>query len=85
MLQHDRLETWARKRLAVIFVTQAVEEAVLMSDRVVVVVTAKPERVDRELTLKLSPPRDIVSIQFNQVRRDISQFLPSHSYIKGSA
>ena len=76
-LQQDLLEIWARTHLTVIFVTHAVEEAVLMSDRVVVM-TAGPGRVERDVTLELARPRDIVSIEFNQVRRDITQLLSSH-------
>jgi NitT/TauT family transport system ATP-binding protein len=76
-LQHDLLEIWARTRLTVIFVTHAVEEAVLLSDRVVVM-TAGPGRIERDVTLELPRPRDIVGIEFNQVRRDITQLLSSH-------
>ena len=80
-LQQDLLEIWARTRLTVIFVTHAVEEAVLMSDRVVVM-TAGPGRVERDVALPLARPRDIVSIEFNQVRRDIMQLLSSHLQVK---
>ena len=83
-LQQDLLEIWARTRLTVIFVTHAVEEAVLMSDRVVVM-TAGPGRVERDVTIDLPRPRDIVSVEFNQVRRDITQLLSSHLQTKGSA
>jgi NitT/TauT family transport system ATP-binding protein len=76
-LQQDLLEIWARTKLTVIFVTHAVEEAVLLSDRVVVM-TAGPGRIEEDVTLKLQRPRDIVGIEFNQVRRDITQMLSSH-------
>jgi NitT/TauT family transport system ATP-binding protein/sulfonate transport system ATP-binding protein len=76
-LQQDLLEIWARTKLTVIFVTHAVEEAVLLSDRVVVM-TAGPGRIEEDVTLELQRPRDIVGIEFNQVRRDITQMLSSH-------
>jgi len=82
-LQQDLLEIWARTRLTVIFVTHAVEEAVLLSDRVVVM-TAGPGRVERDVALDLPRPRDIVGVEFNQVRRDITQLLSSHLHTKGS-
>jgi NitT/TauT family transport system ATP-binding protein/sulfonate transport system ATP-binding protein len=82
-LQQDLLEIWARTRLTVIFVTHAVEEAVLLSDRVVVM-TAGPGRVERDVSLDLPRPRDIVGVEFNQVRRDITQLLSSHLHTKGS-
>jgi ABC-type nitrate/sulfonate/bicarbonate transport system ATPase subunit len=80
-LQQDLLEIWARTRLTVIFVTHAVEEAVLLSDRVVVM-TAGPGRVERDVKLELPRPRDIVGIEFNQVRRDMTQLLSSHLQAK---
>jgi len=76
-LQQDLLEIWARTQLTVIFVTHAVEEAVLLSDRVVVM-TAGPGRIEEAVALELQRPRDIVGIEFNQVRRDITKMLSSH-------
>jgi NitT/TauT family transport system ATP-binding protein/sulfonate transport system ATP-binding protein len=83
-LQQDLLEIWARTKLTVIFVTHAVEEAVLLSDRVVVM-TAGPGRIERDVQLELARPRDIVGIEFNQVRRDITQLLSSHVSVKAAA
>lgn len=83
-LQQDLLEIWARTRLTVIFVTHAVEEAVLLSDRVVVM-TACPGRIEQDVRLELSRPRDIVSVEFNQVRRDITQLLSSHVSMQPAA
>lgn len=76
-LQQDLLEIWARTKLTVVFVTHAVEEAVLLSDRVVVM-TAGPGRIEEDIKLELERPRDITAIEFNRVRRDMTQFLSSH-------
>jgi NitT/TauT family transport system ATP-binding protein len=83
-LQQDLLEIWARTKLTVVFVTHAVEEAVLMSDRVVVM-TAGPGRIEEDIKLALERPRDITAIEFNQVRRDITQYLSSHVSSKVAA
>ncbi len=83
-LQQDLLEIWERTRLTIIFVTHAVEEAVLLSDRVVVM-TAGPGRIEEDVTLQLERPRDIVGIEFNQVRRDITRLLSSHVSTKAAA
>ncbi len=83
-LQQDLLEIWARTKLTVIFVTHAVEEAVLLSDRVVVM-TAGPGRIEEDVPLTLQRPRDIVGAEFNQVRRDITQLLSSHVSVRVSA
>jgi NitT/TauT family transport system ATP-binding protein/sulfonate transport system ATP-binding protein len=83
-LQQDLLEIWSRTKLTVIFVTHAVEEAVLLSDRVVVM-TAGPGRIEEDVSLTLQRPRDIVGVEFNQVRRDITQLLSRHVSMRVSA
>ena len=83
-LQQDLLEIWERTKLTIIFVTHAVEEAVLLSDRVVVM-TAGPGRIEDDVKLALERPRDIVGIEFNQVRRDITRMLSSHVSMKAVA
>ncbi len=76
-LQQDLLEIWERTKLTIIFVTHAVEEAVLLSDRVVVM-TAGPGRIEEDVALTLTRPRNIVSVEFNQTRADITRLLSSH-------
>ncbi len=76
-LQQELLEIWERTKVTVIFVTHSVEEAVLLSDRVVVM-TAGPGRIEYDGRVPLARPRDVSAIDFNQVRRDMSQRLSSH-------
>ncbi len=76
-LQQELLEIWARTKVTVIFVTHSVEEAVLLSDRVVVM-TAGPGRIEADVAIELARPREVSAIDFNQVRRDITQRLTSH-------
>jgi len=76
-LQKELLDIWKKTRLTVIFVTHAVEEAVLMADRVVVM-TAGPGRVERDYTIPLERPRRITSPEFNQVRQELTDMLSSH-------
>lgn len=76
-LQQELLEIWARTKVTVIFVTHSVEEAVLLSDRVVVM-TAGPGRIEADIAIELARPREVSAIDFNQVRRDITQRLTSH-------
>ena len=76
-LQQELLEIWARTKVTVIFVTHSVEEAVLLSDRVVVM-TAGPGRVEADVAIELARPREVSAIDFNQVRREITQRLTSH-------
>lgn len=83
-LQQDLLEIWERTKVTIVFVTHAVEEAVMLSDRVVVM-TAGPGRIEEDIRLELERPRDITAIEFNQVRRDITQYLTSHVSTKAAA
>jgi NitT/TauT family transport system ATP-binding protein len=76
-LQQELLEIWARTKVTVIFVTHSVEEAVLLSDRVVVM-TAGPGRIEADIPIELTRPREVSAIDFNQVRRDITLRLTSH-------
>ena len=80
-LQQELLEIWERTKVTVIFVTHSVEEAVVLSDRVVVM-TAGPGRIEHDARIQLSRPREVSAIDFNQVRRDITQRLTSHVGVK---
>lgn len=77
VLQQELLDIWEKTKLTVIFVTHAVEEAVLLADRVVVM-TAGPGRIERDYRIPLGRPRSITSPEFNQVRRELTDMLSSH-------
>jgi NitT/TauT family transport system ATP-binding protein len=51
------LELWERLRISVLFVTHDIEEAILLSDRVLVL-SARPSTVIAELEVDLPRPRD---------------------------
>ncbi len=67
-LQEELLEIWRRTHLTVLFVTHSMEEAVLLSDRVVVM-TAGPGRIESDYRVALPRPRDVSSPEFNDIRR----------------
>jgi len=77
VLQQELLDIWAKTKLTVIFVTHAVEEAVLLADRVVVM-TAGPGRVERDYRIPLERPRCITAPEFNRVRQELTEMLSSH-------
>jgi len=76
-LQEELLEIWRATNLTVVFVTHAVEEAIMLADRVVVM-TPGPGRIDSDNKLTLPRPRDITSPEFNEIRRAMSAKLHSH-------
>ena len=74
LLQEELLELWQRERKTVIFITHSMDEAVYLSDRVVVM-TPRPGRVAEILDVPLPRPR--VS---EAVRRD-GKFVDLTNYI----
>lgn len=81
-LQDELLDIWAETRLTVIFVTHAIEEAILLADRVVVM-SPGPGRIVSDERIDLPRPRDVSSAEFNDVRRRLSAMLHSdHSSVR---
>jgi NitT/TauT family transport system ATP-binding protein len=76
-LQDELLEIWQRTGLTVLFVTHSIEEAIFLSDRVVVMEPG-PGRIASEHRIELPRPRDVASPEFNLVRRELSGRLHSH-------
>jgi NitT/TauT family transport system ATP-binding protein len=74
LLQEELLALWQRERKTVIFITHSMDEAVYLSDRVVVM-TPRPGRVAEILDVPLPRPR--VS---EEVRRD-AKFVDLTNYI----
>jgi NitT/TauT family transport system ATP-binding protein len=76
-LQDELTEIWSRTGLTVLFVTHAIEEAIFLADRVVVM-SPGPGRIDSEYAIDLKRPRDIASSEFNEWRRLLASKLHSH-------
>ncbi len=76
-LQDELVEIWQRTGLTVLFVTHAIEEAIFLADRVVVM-SPGPGRIEREYPIALPRPRDVASADFNEWRRLLSATLHSH-------
>ncbi|HSA88586.1 MAG TPA: ABC transporter ATP-binding protein [Burkholderiales bacterium] len=76
-LQDELLEIWARTQVTILFVTHSVEEATLLSDRVVVM-TAGPGRIESDNRISLGRPREVSASDFNAVRRNLTERLTSH-------
>jgi NitT/TauT family transport system ATP-binding protein len=74
LLQEELLELWQRERKTVIFITHSMDEAVYLSDRVVVM-TPRPGRVAEVLDVPLARPRVA-----EDVRRD-PKFVELTNYI----
>jgi NitT/TauT family transport system ATP-binding protein len=73
-LQDELLRIWSALRKTIVFVTHGIEEAIYLADRVVVM-TYRPGRVKRVVPIALARPRDTASVEFNQLKREISQLV----------
>jgi NitT/TauT family transport system ATP-binding protein/sulfonate transport system ATP-binding protein len=76
-LQRELLQIWQRTGVTIVFVTHSVEEAVMLSDRILVM-SAGPGRIDSDMDINLSRPREVSSPEFNIIRRDVAKQLTSH-------
>jgi len=76
-LQDELLDLWSRTGLTVLFVTHAIEEAIFLADRVVVM-SPSPGRIDAVHDIALPRRRDVSSPAFNDIRRMLSAQLHSH-------
>jgi NitT/TauT family transport system ATP-binding protein len=68
-LQNDLLEIWERDRKTVLFVTHSVEEAVFLSDRVMVM-TRSPGRIKATIDIDLPRPRNRAELLINRRYQD---------------
>jgi NitT/TauT family transport system ATP-binding protein len=60
-MQQLLLDVWQTLGIAVLFVTHDIDEAVLLADRICVM-SARPGRITREITVELPRPRSIDSL-----------------------
>src|ERR1700716_4168509 len=68
-LQNDLLAIWERHRKTVLFVTHSVEEAVFLSDRVVMI-TRSPGRLKEIIPIELPRPRDRATLLLDRRYQD---------------
>lgn len=73
-LQEFLLSVWRKRRDTIVFVTHNVDEAVFLSDEILVL-SRRPARVVKRLTLEDPRPRDRNSPASNAVRREILALL----------
>jgi len=73
-LQIELLSIWEGTGLTVLFITHAIEEAILLADRIVVM-SPNPGRISAIHDVALPRPRDIASPAFNTLRRELGALL----------
>ncbi|MFN9806991.1 MAG: ABC transporter ATP-binding protein [Betaproteobacteria bacterium] len=63
LMENEVLDLWAAKRKAVLFITHDLDEAIAMSDRVVVLSAGPAARPIGEFTVDLPRPRDVAEVR----------------------
>ncbi|MBZ8141048.1 mannosyltransferase [Rubrivivax gelatinosus] len=63
LMENELLALWAEKRKAVLFITHDLDEAIAMSDRVVVLSAGPGSRPIGEFTIDIPRPRDVAEIK----------------------
>ena len=73
-MQDEVLRLWEARGTTMLLVTHDIDEAIYMSDRIVVM-TPRPGRVECIIDIDLDRPRDRNSSDFLRIRGDILEFL----------
>lgn len=71
MMEEEVEKIWAKEKRTVIFVTNNVEEALYLADRIIIL-TECPAVVAKEYKINLPRPRSMVSDEFLALREEIS-------------
>lgn len=70
-LQDELLRIWMEYKKTIIFVTHSIEESIYLADRIVVM-TYRPGKVKRVVSVAMPRPRDPSSAGFNDLKKQLS-------------
>ena len=88
LMENELLELWSADRKSVLFITHDLEEAISLSDRVIVLSAGPETHPIGEFAIDLARPRDVAEIRmqprFNEIHEAIWQVLKSE-VLKGYA
>jgi NitT/TauT family transport system ATP-binding protein len=73
-LQEFLLRVWERRKDMILFVTHNVDEAVFLSDQILIL-SKRPAKIVKIFEVRLPRPRDRTGQECNQIRRDVLQVL----------
>ena len=71
LMQEELMRIWETEKRTIVFVTNNIEEAIYLADRIVVI-TNCPTTIKREYKIDLPRPRDYVDQAFLNLREEIS-------------
>ena len=73
-LEDELIHLWQRTGTTVIFITHNIEEAVYLSERILVL-TNKPTGIKKEIVNDLPRPRDVTDLAFNKLRDEVTDLI----------
>lgn len=71
LMQEDLMKIWEKEKRTIVFVTNNIEEAIYLADRIVVMRNC-PTSIKKEYGITLPRPRDYVDPEFLRLREEIS-------------
>ena len=80
-LQNELLRIWQEEKRTIIFVTHSVDEAVFLSDRIVIL-SKRPGTIKKEVTISIPLPRDRTRPEENMIRNEVLRLLDSNTNCK---
>ncbi|MFI3208503.1 MAG: ABC transporter ATP-binding protein [Eubacteriales bacterium] len=73
-LEDELLKLWKKTKTTVIFITHNIEEAVYLSDRILIL-TNKPTHIKTELMNELPRPRRVADKEFVELRNEVTDLI----------
>jgi len=70
MMQRELLDIWEKQKKTILFVTHSVDEAIFLSDRIVVLARS-PGRISEMVPVSIKRPRDRTNQEFASLRRKV--------------
>ena len=70
MMQRELLDIWEKQKKTILFVTHSVDEAIFLSDQIVVLARS-PGRISEMVPVSIKRPRDRTSQEFASLRRKV--------------
>ena len=70
-LQDELLRIWMEFKKTIIFVTHSIEESIYLADRIVVM-TYRPGKIKKDVSVAMPRPRDPSSAEFNDLKKELS-------------
>lgn len=77
-MQAELLTIWERSKKTIVFVTHSVDEAVFLSDRIVVM-SPRPGRIKTVVPVSIPRPRDRTAHEFGILRKDVLSLIEESS------